>query len=122
MRISNQTTQINQQNTKSIFSRWILDFGDGKLPTTSREGDSDSTWIEILDDLLIRTDGDRIAAIVLANYTNFLSNYQNPTHLCERAILTPTNEVVDEINSYVLSITPGDAAEYLSCDSTAASA
>ncbi|KAD0066211.1 hypothetical protein E3N88_44838 [Mikania micrantha] len=35
----------------------------------------------------------------------------------ERAILAPTNEVVDEINDQLMSLFPGDVEEYLSSDS-----
>lgn len=41
---------------------------------------------------------------------------QNPTYLQERAILAPTNDVVEEINNFMLSIIPGDFRSYLSCD------
>lgn len=39
----------------------------------------------------------------------------------ERAILTPINEMADEINYYVLSMAPDTADEYFSYDSIATS-
>ncbi|AES82104.1 PIF1-like helicase [Medicago truncatula] len=35
----------------------------------------------------------------------------------DRAILTPKNVIVDEINNYVMSLIPGEERIYLSCDS-----
>ncbi|AES72088.1 PIF1-like helicase [Medicago truncatula] len=35
----------------------------------------------------------------------------------DRAILTPKNLIVDEINNYVMSLIPGEERTYLSCDS-----
>ena len=37
-------------------------------------------------------------------------------YLKSRAILTPTNDIVDSINEYIVSLNPEDAREYLSCD------
>jgi len=35
----------------------------------------------------------------------------------DRAILTPKNVTVEEINEYVMSLIPGEEKTYLSCDS-----
>lgn len=35
----------------------------------------------------------------------------------DRAILTPKNSTVEEINEYVMSLIPGEEKTYLSCDS-----
>lgn len=37
--------------------------------------------------------------------------------LQDRAILTPKNVIVEEINDYILSLIPGEEMTYLSCDS-----
>jgi ATP-dependent DNA helicase PIF1 len=49
-------------------------------------------------------------------YPDLDKEYGETDYLKERAILTPTNEIVDIINNYIVSIIPGDAKEYLSCD------
>jgi len=41
----------------------------------------------------------------------------NPTYLKERAILTPTNEIADDINAYISTLVPGEGKEYYSADS-----
>jgi ATP-dependent DNA helicase PIF1 len=53
---------------------------------------------------------------------NFLERYSDHNYLKERAILTPTNEVAELVNEYVLTMVPGEEREYLSCDSTGTSA
>lgn len=50
-------------------------------------------------------------------YSDFETHFSDPIYLRNRAILKPTNEVADEINSFVLARVPGDEMEYLSCDS-----
>jgi hypothetical protein len=110
---------LSLQESISVFSKWVLDLGDGKLPATRREGESESTWIEIPEDLLIRTDGDKIDAIVSSTYVDFHANYKSMSYLRERAILAPTNDFALEINDYILGLVPETAREYLSFDSIA---
>ncbi|XP_076920473.1 uncharacterized protein LOC143581605 [Bidens hawaiensis] len=43
-------------------------------------------------------------------------NYENQHYFQDRAILAPTNEIVDEINDSLLKFFPGDEVEYLSSD------
>nr|ADB85380.1 putative retrotransposon protein [Phyllostachys edulis] len=104
------------------FSQWILDLGDGRLPATASEGESEPYWIEIPAEFLILTEGDKVAAIVNAIYNNFEDNFCRPEYLRSKAILSPTNETVDEINSFVLTKVPGAETEYLSCDTISKSA
>lgn len=117
MRLSTELEQPDQQHRHPLFSKWILDLGDGKLPTTAHEGDYESTWIDVPDDLLIHTDNNKIAAIVDFVYNDLQLSYRDPAYLRERAVLTPTNDMADDINSFVISMSKGDSFEYLSCDS-----
>lgn len=69
-----------------------------------------------MDDLLIRSNKKHIHGIASIIYSNFEKNYDNPTYLKERAIITITNEVVDEINMYLLSLVLEEEKIYLSSD------
>ncbi|RZB51543.1 ATP-dependent DNA helicase PIF1, partial [Glycine soja] len=57
---------------------------------------------------------DPIDAIVQSTYPNIRQHYKDLEFLQSRAILASTNEIVDHINDYVLSLIP---EEYLSSDS-----
>ncbi|KAM0912342.1 hypothetical protein ACQ4PT_012850 [Festuca glaucescens] len=118
MRLAVQTLDNGVQDEAAAFAAWVLSIGDGKVPTVARQGESESTWITILDEHLVHTDGDKITAIVESVYMDFLRRYSDPTYLKERAILTPTNEIAEDVNEHVLSMVPGEEREYLSCDST----
>ncbi|XP_071924918.1 uncharacterized protein [Coffea arabica] len=98
------------------FSKWILDLGEGKLPAISLDDEEESTWIEIPNDLLIPQDTDCIHCIIDSTYPDLLANYNNASYLLNRAILAPTNDVVDEVNSVILSSIPGHSRIYLSAD------
>jgi ATP-dependent DNA helicase PIF1 len=82
-----------------------------------KENEEEPTWIKIPQGLLINTNGPKIPAIVNTIYSDFQNNYLNIEYLKQRAILTPTNGIVDDINSYILTLIPGEAKEYLSADS-----
>ncbi|XP_057422891.1 uncharacterized protein LOC130716878 [Lotus japonicus] len=41
--------------------------------------------------------------------------------MADRAILAPTNEIVDSLNEYMMSLLPGDEKTYLSVDNTCSS-
>ena len=85
----------------------MLNLGDGKLIATKHDNDEEPTWIRIPNDLLLVTDGPKIPALVDNIYPNFKENYLNPSYLKERAILSPTNEIAEDINSYILTLVPG---------------
>ncbi|CAN1747102.1 ATP-dependent DNA helicase PIF1 [Linum perenne] len=57
-----------------------------------------------------------VADIVTRVYPDFTKNYQSMAYIRTRAIVTPTNQVVSDINDYVLTRIPGDAKTYLSSD------
>jgi hypothetical protein len=122
MRLAVNTIDLDVQNEAAAFARWVLDIGNGTVPAVVRDGESDPTWISIPDEHLIHTDGPKIPAIVDSVYVNFLERYSDHKYLKERAILTPTNEVAELVNEYVLTMVPGEEREYLSCDSTGNSA
>ncbi|KAG2643530.1 hypothetical protein PVAP13_2KG340800, partial [Panicum virgatum] len=90
---------------------------EGLLPTNKGDGDSEPTWIEIPHELLIYTDGPKIPALVNCIYPQFDQYYFNPEYLKERAILAPTNDIVDDINTHILNLVPQESKEYLSADS-----
>ncbi|XP_076914709.1 uncharacterized protein LOC143573795 [Bidens hawaiensis] len=84
-----------------LFVKWLLDIGEGNV------GDPNDgvATIDIPDDLLIK------------DYVDPLSKLFD----FDRAILAPTNEIVDEINDSLLKFFPGDEVEYLSSDTICSS-
>jgi ATP-dependent DNA helicase PIF1 len=95
----------NNDNNEDIkkFSDWLLKVGEGKL-SEPNDGYAD---INIPKQLLILDYADPIQAIVNSTYPDLVSHYKSPKFLQERAILASTIEVVEQINSYVLSLIPG---------------
>ncbi|XP_023733202.1 uncharacterized protein LOC111881041 [Lactuca sativa] len=95
------------------FAKWLLDIGEGKLGGIN-DGE---TVIDIPDDILINDPHDPIGSLIDFVYPSILEKYNNTSYFQERAILSPKNEVVREINDCLLSKFPGNEVEYLSLDS-----
>ncbi|XP_057438322.1 uncharacterized protein LOC130730349 [Lotus japonicus] len=99
------------------FSEWILSIGDGNAGKQVE----DETILDIPHDLLIPHSGDAMASIVNSTYPSFLQDYENPKFFQDCAILSPTNEIVDSLNEYMMSLLPRDEKTYLSADNTCSS-
>ncbi|XP_048503051.1 uncharacterized protein LOC125498808 [Beta vulgaris subsp. vulgaris] len=94
------------------FSEWILSVGDGRAGGPN-DGEVD---IEITEDILIDGGDDPISSIVDNTYPSLTDHLWEAKYFQERAILAPTNEIVEKVNDHVLSTIPGDEKIYLSCD------
>ena len=79
--------------------------------------DDEEEMIKIPSDLLLQKGDDPREAIVKSTYPDLLNNYQQRKFLEERAILCPRNEMVNQINEYIMSQIKGEEVTYLSCDS-----
>jgi hypothetical protein len=108
MRLFYPSLQEDARKELDMFAKWVLSIGDGTLPAERRESECEATWITIPTDLLLRVEGDKVAALVSEVYPDFLLNYQDPTYLSSRAIVCPNNATLDDVNKYVLSLVPGD--------------
>ncbi|GKC30394.1 ATP-dependent DNA helicase PIF1-like protein [Tanacetum coccineum] len=88
-------------------------FEDGKLG----EPNDEEVSIDLPEEILIDTADDLVTFIVDFTYPNILDNINDSSYFQEKAILAPTNEVVDNINEHLLEKFSGKEMVYLSCDS-----
>ncbi|KAM0899408.1 hypothetical protein ACQ4PT_021282 [Festuca glaucescens] len=116
MRLKAPSLDAQSQCELSDFGDWILDVGNGTVPASCRLDESEPTWIELPLDVLIMSGANKIQAIIHVVYTDFASMYKDTAYLCARAILSPTNDVCNEINDVMLSMVPGEQREYFSYD------
>ncbi|XP_039818454.1 uncharacterized protein LOC120680956 [Panicum virgatum] len=98
------------------FSDWVLSVGDGTAKGTAEIDDGDSELIEIPSDILVPRLDSAIDDIISSTYPNLEASYSDPTYLRERAIIAPKNDTIDEMNSRILSLVPGNEKVYLSSD------
>jgi hypothetical protein len=72
--------------------------GDGIICDLPVLDDPDASFVKIPNELLLGTSGNLIASIVSAIYPHIEEPYLNMDYFKERAIVTPKNIIVSEIN------------------------
>jgi hypothetical protein len=116
MRLSQPNLSPQSHIELSKFSDWVQDIGNGRLPAQPNSTESSTSLINIPDDMLLPSSSDTISAAVDSVYDSFFFNYSNPAYLAQRAILCPTNTVVDDINDAVFTRVPGNSKTFFSYD------
>ena len=121
MRLSIAGLGSDEINEIKTFAKWILKIGDGDLCDIPFFDELDESLIKIPCDLQLHTSGDPIKAMVSAIYPSIEQPALEPFYFKERAIITPKNITVTEINNFILGVTHGPQRIYLSNDSVDAS-
>ncbi|XP_047261234.1 uncharacterized protein LOC124894698, partial [Capsicum annuum] len=85
----------------TTFDKWLLQIGDGSF-----YDDVNNELIKLPPDICITPSNDPIDSIVEEVYPSLLQNYDDPSYLKERAILTPKNEMVQELNDTIMKMIP----------------
>jgi ATP-dependent DNA helicase PIF1 len=108
MRLKTQGLTDEGRKELAKFSKWMLDIDEGKIDATAKQDETEPSWIKIPEDLLLKANGYNIACIVDAIYPGIQSMHMDATYLRERAILTPTNDIAETINSHMVSLVPNE--------------
>ncbi|RZC08810.1 hypothetical protein D0Y65_015492, partial [Glycine soja] len=101
MRLQSNIQAVDEQET-ATFAQWIVDIGDGII---GHQNDGYAT-VKILKDVLITEYDDPIHVIVNSTFPNLCYHHNNPEFFRSRAILASTNETVQQVNDYILSLIP----------------
>jgi hypothetical protein len=117
MRLSADGLSPVQKEELRQFAEWILLVGDGQICDLPVSDDHDAAFIKIPSELQVQVIDSPIAAIVSAIYPDIEKSYLDPFYFKDRAIVTPKNLTVSEINNFILDVIPGHKYNFLSCDS-----
>ncbi|XP_027905618.1 ATP-dependent DNA helicase PIF1-like [Vigna unguiculata] len=111
MRLS---TTTNNQTTNDIkeFADWILKIGDGQMDAN----ENGECMVEIPEELLIINTDLPLLSLVEFVYPQFVVNMTKPNYFDNGAILCPTNDFVEHVNDFMLSLLGGEEVTYLSSD------
>ncbi|XP_056845361.1 uncharacterized protein LOC108807528 [Raphanus sativus] len=109
--------RLNQEEKE--FSDWLLQVGEGRVESeTGDQFDIHHEQMIAVDGSLIQQSGlDPLKEVVDAAYGGGNTITSSQSYYTDRAILTPRNETVDEINAYRISHTDGESRDYYSFDS-----
>jgi hypothetical protein len=91
MRLQDPCLDATQQAKIEQFADWILSIGDGTIHVKRKGEEYDASWITIPDDLLIHTDGNKTATLVIEVFPYFIVNYKNSEYLATRVVVSPNN-------------------------------
>ena len=117
MRLRRGNSEIQKQCIAE-FSKWVLDIGDGKIPNVDEDRVDDIfRTIKIPHEYCIESSNCDVNQLIDVVFPNLLRRYTDIDYLRERAILTPTNKVVDHVNNMILEKILGESFTYLSADS-----
>ena len=108
MRLSNPALSPIERTRMSRFAQWVLDVGEGKVPAYRKDGETENTWINIPDDIVRLTKGDKPSTIIDAVYSDFESSFSSMPYLAQRCIVCPVNTIVDELNEIMVGRVSGD--------------
>ncbi|XP_062093540.1 uncharacterized protein LOC133799547 [Humulus lupulus] len=111
IRLYNGSVSSSEAAKIASFDKWLLQVGDGTL-----YDDIDRQSIKIPSDIWKKPSEDPMKSIVEAIYPSLLHKYNDPAYLKERAILTPKNEMVHELNEMIMNMIQGEGRTYFSSD------
>nr|VDD22599.1 unnamed protein product [Brassica oleracea] len=101
------------------FSDWLLKVGEGR-PESKQEDEDDGYHDQMLNvdpSLVQETKDESLKQVVDAAYGDIDQIEASQSSYTDKAILTPRNDTVDEINAYTISKTDGESKDYYGYDS-----
>nr|KAJ0198593.1 hypothetical protein LSAT_V11C700382800 [Lactuca sativa] len=102
MRVHSSEITTNGLMSASDFATWLLCIGDGLIGVPDKDDPRDSSWLEIPYSLLITPGADSLKTLIDFLYGDGTLNNPTAIELSIRAIVSPTNDVVDDINIHIL--------------------
>jgi hypothetical protein len=84
----------------------LLDIGDENIEAFAKESEEEPSWFKIPTEYLLLLEQDMISCIITEIYSDLHMNYAYAEYLRDHAILTRTNDIVDTINTHVVSLIP----------------
>nr|GEW77692.1 DNA helicase [Tanacetum cinerariifolium] len=100
----------------AIFANWLLDIGNGNIGVPDEVDLENTSWVDIPDMYRIPDDEHGMVNLIRFIYDDQMLQNPTPQALQEKVIVCPKNEVVDTINTKVMSMVPGRTQVYISYD------
>ncbi|KAL0722292.1 hypothetical protein Bca4012_036891 [Brassica carinata] len=112
-------TNMRVNRDEKDFSEWLLKVGEGRTESVQEDEDNGNPeqMIIVENSLVQESNDDSLKQVVDAAYGDVRKMKASQSSYTDKAILTPRNETVDEINAYTMSRTGGESKDYYSYDS-----
>ncbi|KAL8154528.1 hypothetical protein AgCh_000044 [Apium graveolens] len=115
MRLSQSHDNEEIQSLKT-FAELVLLIGNDQVPPPELILDYEGEDIYIPPQFCDPELKNSVENMIKWTYPEFLSQYKSAPYLSERAILTPTNQIVSHLNSVIVDTIPGPEFTYYSVD------
>ncbi|CAN1837873.1 hypothetical protein LINPERHAP1_LOCUS35229 [Linum perenne] len=113
MLITNNSINTTPMFDGLTFPDWVLAIGNGTLRTNpTKTSTMPNDLITIPSPFLIQTATKPLDELISRVYPSFQKSYQSLQYIKSRAIVSPTNAVVSEINDLLLAQIPGPSKIY----------
>ncbi|XP_017221354.1 uncharacterized protein LOC108198085 [Daucus carota subsp. sativus] len=99
------------------FSEWQLKVGNGKITGDPQHATSSEVSFQVPSRFVFHSADEPVQAMFNKIYPDFSNKMSCHEYLRSRAILTPTNVIVDDINEFILEKIQAETHTYLSQDS-----
>jgi hypothetical protein len=99
------------------FAKWVLNVGDGNLPTIAEEEGVDPDWIEIPSHMRLLAEDCSLRGLIRTVYPDHRCHSGDAMYLMQHNILAPKNIDVDEVNNAILESISEESHTYLSANS-----
>ncbi|CAN1797447.1 ATP-dependent DNA helicase PIF1 [Linum perenne] len=107
MRITTNSINTTPMFDGLTFPDWVLAVGNGTLRTyPTKKNTKFDDLITIPSPFLIQTTTKPLDELISRVYPSFIESYQSLQYIKSRAIVSPTNAVVSEINNILLAQIP----------------
>lgn len=113
MRISKGANAADVERKKR-FAQWVLDIGNKTIDKAANGSFDDD--IEILAEFCNIGNENCIDDMIDSTFPDLEKHFNDPKYLSERAILTPTNNIVAQVNAKIVDRIPGESRSYYSVD------
>jgi len=99
------------------FAKWVLNVGDGSLPTIAEEKGVDPDWIKISSHMRLPTEDCSLRGLIRTIYPDHQRHFGDAMYLMQRSILAHKNIDVDEVNNAILESLFEELRTYLNANS-----
>jgi hypothetical protein len=99
------------------FAKWVLNVGDGNLPTIAEEEGVDPDWIKIPSHMRLPVEDCSLRRLIRTIYSDHWCHSGDAMYLMQHNILAPKNTNVDEVNNAILESLSEESHTYLSTNS-----
>nr|GEV55880.1 DNA helicase [Tanacetum cinerariifolium] len=116
IRLLRSDLNAEQQQWSEVFSKWLLDIGNGETGDPDNEDDQNNCWISIPPEYYVSSDDEGMSEPIDFIYDQTTLKTPTAEALQEKAIVCPKNDTADAVNAKILSLIEGRGKTYLSKD------